>query len=450
MTAEIAILNRMGVALAADSAVTIGTKGGPKIYNTVNKLFALSKYEPVGIMIYGAAEFMTIPWEVVIKQYRSRLGQRRLPHLEDYVDSFLAFLSDSKNPLFHESLQEAYLAGYLTLVLSDVKDCIDRRVESVFESGNEITEDEVAEIVRESIEAKHSALSKADDLPETSASRARQILQTRKEVLRRVREEVFEKLPMSSKEIQRLRQVAALAIRKEQYQGGPYSGVVIAGFGEHEHYPSLYVYEVEGLIDGLLRYEKPERTVIGPEENAASIRPFAQGEMVDTFMQGLDPSYKDILAGFIHHVMDRMPKVLMDLPSCNLSEKGKRELVHQWQQESQELSDQFHNGLEMYAQQQFVQPVVELVASLPKDELAAMAEAFVNLTSFRRKVTPEAETVGGPIDVATITKGDGFIWIQRKHYFKPELNPHFFTNYYRDVTKGEHNGTAGKKSAKTG
>jgi hypothetical protein len=42
----------------------------------------------------------------------------------------------------------------------------------------------------------------------------------------------------------------------------------------------------------------------------------------------------------------------------------------------------------------------------------------------------DAETVGGPIDVAVLSKGDGFIWIKRKHYFKPELNPHFLTNYF--------------------
>lgn len=67
---------------------------------------------------------------------------------------------------------------------------------------------------------------------------------------------------------------------------------------------------------------------------------------------------------------------------------------------------------------------------LPKDELAAMAESLVNLTSFKRKVTLERETVGGPIDVAVISKGDGFVWIKRKHYFKPELNPQFLSKYY--------------------
>lgn len=58
MASELAVLNKLGVALAADSAVTIG--GGPalKIYDTVNKLFALSKRAPVGVMVYGNADFM--------------------------------------------------------------------------------------------------------------------------------------------------------------------------------------------------------------------------------------------------------------------------------------------------------------------------------------------------------------------------------------------------------
>ncbi len=40
----------------------------------------------------------------------------------------------------------------------------------------------------------------------------------------------------------------------------------------------------------------------------------------------------------------------------------------------------------------------------------------------RRRPT---ESVGGPIDVAVISKADGFIWIKRKHYFDPALNPRF-------------------------
>ena len=51
MTAEIAILNREAVALAADSAVTMIGSSGEKIFTSANKLFTLSKYHPVGIIV---------------------------------------------------------------------------------------------------------------------------------------------------------------------------------------------------------------------------------------------------------------------------------------------------------------------------------------------------------------------------------------------------------------
>jgi hypothetical protein len=62
---------------------------------------------------------------------------------------------------------------------------------------------------------------------------------------------------------------------------------------------------------------------------------------------------------------------------------------------------------------------------------------LVSLTSFKQKVSMDTETVGGAVDVAVISKGDGFIWIKRKHYFKPELNARFFANYFRGATIGE-------------
>jgi hypothetical protein len=52
-----------------------------------------------------------------------------------------------------------------------------------------------------------------------------------------------------------------------------------------------------------------------------------------------------------------------------------------------------------------------------------MAESLVNLTSLKRRVSLQEETVGGPVDVAVISRSDGFIWIKRKEYFRTELNP---------------------------
>jgi hypothetical protein len=102
----------------------------------------------------------------------------------------------------------------------------------------------------------------------------------------------------------------------------------------------------------------------------------------------------------------------------------------------EKLLQEFDSQMSDYRQTNHINPIAEAVGALPKDELAAMAESFVNLTSFKRKVSMEFETVGGPIDVAVISKGDGFIWIKRKHYFKAELNPHYFARYHTTPAKG--------------
>jgi len=78
MTAEIAIMNKNAIALATDSAVTMSGSANQKIFTSANKLFALSKYHPVGIMIYGNAIFMEVPWETIIKIYRNNLKKRNL------------------------------------------------------------------------------------------------------------------------------------------------------------------------------------------------------------------------------------------------------------------------------------------------------------------------------------------------------------------------------------
>ena len=66
MTAEIVIMNREAVALASDSAVTSISGSGSKIFTSANKLFSLSRYNPVGVMIHGNATLMGVPWEIEV------------------------------------------------------------------------------------------------------------------------------------------------------------------------------------------------------------------------------------------------------------------------------------------------------------------------------------------------------------------------------------------------
>lgn len=62
---------------------------------------------------------------------------------------------------------------------------------------------------------------------------------------------------------------------------------------------------------------------------------------------------------------------------------------------------------------------------MPYEELSNLCESLIKITSLKRKVQSDLETVRGDVDVAIITK-DGFIWTKRKHYFDANLNHQFF------------------------
>ena len=80
----------------------------------------------------------------------------------------------------------------------------------------------------------------------------------------------------------------------------------------------------------------------------------------------------------------------------------------------------------------YTDPLINTIASLSKEDMANLAKSLVELTSLVRRMSPSEETVGGPIDVAIVSKGDGFVWLNRKLYFDPKLNTNFINNYNDD------------------
>jgi hypothetical protein len=66
-------------------------------------------------------------------------------------------------------------------------------------------------------------------------------------------------------------------------------------------------------------------------------------------------------------------------------------------------------------------PVVQ--PAMPIQDAIDVAEFLVDSTIKFSRFTPGAATVGGPIEIAAITKHEGYRWIKRKYYFARELNP---------------------------
>ena len=176
-----------------------------------------------------------------------------------------------------------------------------------------------------------------------------------------------------------------------------------------------------------------EKAVIS-ETQVSNITPLAQTDVMQTFLFGINDS-------FISDIGKELPKQIqtgVDEIDSSFFAENKQQLV------KQELSRITSNIIEQIvkkAQEQYLLPITQSVATLPIEELALLAESMINITSLRRKVALDNNigTVGGPIDVAIISKCDGFIWLKRKHYFDRAYNPQYFYSHYMLAEKDDKN-----------
>ena len=426
MTAEVGVLNRLGVAMAADSAVSIGREAN-KIWTSAEKLFHLSHSAPVGIMVYGNANFVGIPWEIIVKEFRSELSDTRFDRVVQYAEFFFRFLRRNRM-LFPLDVRNQVVSELVTSLFEHLRGRVEEKLTREAEERDGLDKDDIGPIVDKFVSAHLKFIRRCPRIKGIGKKTIEEIRRRYSPKIRRARTEVFGKLPISAATSRKIASVA-LEMLSRHYLGPSQSGVVIAGFGEREALPSLYGYEVEEMVANHPRRVLTEDHRITPK-NGAAIIPFAQQDIVLTFLRGIDgdlathmrESTTSIFNGVISSILDEIgnvDKTLKNSLDAAVRPEGQRVLKNLFQEWDRQTV--FHWG-----------PIVEIVSSLPKDELAAMAEALVNLTKFRRRITPERETVGGPIDVAVITKGDGFVWIKRKHYFDPGLNPRVLARYTRE------------------
>lgn len=432
MTAEVAILNSSAIAIAADSAVTIGR--GKKIYNSALKVFSLSKVAPVGVMIYGNAGLLDVPWETIVKMYRRQLGTKTFPNLDAYARDFLEYLPRN-SLLFPGDLQDGWVRSNIAGYFLSIRDELSKAMEALFKDGKTVDESVTKATFGSIVERRHAHLSGLKQAADVDADWERTVGERFQDRASKIKEEVFEKLPQDDQTTARLHDIAVL-VHTRELMSDAHTGLVICGFGEADVYPALVTHLIDGVYEDRLKYRpRADKSVRVAKGSDCSIVPFAQEDMVSTFMEGMNPSIDRFVRKWLSEMFSQLPSLIPDADlagdlAARAAAKGK------YAQATEQLHARFLEQLQSHKRKQHIDPILNMVRVLPKDELAAMAEAMVNLTAFKRRMTDELETVGGPIDVAVISKGDGFVWVKRKHYFQPGLNQHFFANYFREFGDG--------------
>lgn len=426
MTAEVVALNKQCVALAADSAVTISQGAGSniKVFNTTNKLFALSRFRPVGIMVYSSAEIMGVPVETVIKEFRHRQQDKKYAHLEEYKKEFESFLA-TDDIIFSVDARNATLARIADSVVHEIYDNICERVNQLPSKGQSFNQT-IKKALLESVSIADQGLSRlpaalgVDDNSSNRSLVSKVVGNTIDNAIQNMESMLPIAVPRKIKQ-----QIRALIVehffRDVSTRGD--TGFVIAGFGEDNPFPCLRAFEFCCSIPALHKVRNRIDCDISSAGTTARIVPFAQKDTMHTFLGGIHPHYEGFISSFLESFLQEEQHALL---STTPQKNNEATLIKDI---GSRLQSKFKGEVNKFKKNRFIDPLMDIVESMPKEELAVVVEALVNLTSLKQKASLGSETVGGPTDVAVISKGDGFIWIKRKHYFDPLYNPGFMATY---------------------
>lgn len=398
MTSEILILTPSAVTLAADSAVTVGNR---KTYNGVNKLFMLSNNPPMGIMTYNLANFSNIPLETIIKEFRMEIKKEELNTVEEFRDRFKEYLEKLVSNSLYTSSFENELLNFIKPLKSNSLIINDIQFENIIKNiPPEWDYDSLGVNSKKIIEE----LNKNDE-------KFIEVIPN------------YEKLDNQDEILELFKKFFAYTQFSE-----PYTGIVIAGFNKDRLFPSYVEFNIHYLFDNLFTFkEENNQDLIGDD---ILVKPLAQDDVIDTFLGNMDKTTRSKLTSYVNMIHDAYSIYLKEAiaNNPNLNEDEKQKFVNEISKidsANNSLSNSFEEFLNQLKLEHST-PILESIAALPKEELSNLAESLIKITSLKRKVQPDLDTVGGPVDVAIITRGDGFIWTKRKHYFDGDLNPQFF------------------------
>ena len=419
MTSEVVLMNRSAVAMAADSAVTISGTNYLKTYQSVDKLFPLVEGQPIGVMIYNNAELMSTPWETIISLYRDQARGRSLDTLDQHAHDFIRFLSDNPE-LFPQDQQDTEFFKHVAVVLSIIAEDFDFQLRQLKESGQGRMREHVSAVFAYVVDELYgdllgnldgSARGRLDVFPEG----------TEDQLLRRYGAEIdeligslvqslkneFAVLTVANDTARKLREIAVMSVTQDAFFEH-YTGVVFAGFGRTEKFPSMRSFLTSTVVLGKLK-NRMDRAQDMTADSGPVIAPFAQDRMIRTFLTGMDAHLRMFLFGetlklsshLVSDIIGRAPgmndeqraRLLRDYSEGNLAGALKA----------------FFQSIDQFQYQIHTLPILRAVSVLPKKELGETAASLIKLNSFQQKVMNSIETVGGPISLATISRNEGMV-----------------------------------------
>lgn len=427
MTAVIGILNKKGVALAADSAITWSSQDSDeeKVTKNGNKMIRLSNAVPICVMTTGNADFMQTPWEIIARYYREHRGDIKHETVEACMHDFFRFIADHSLFIDHERVRYN-----IRKRLNNLFNYVDREIDEKYKQRNKEDVLKAPRGYQKAFESilkdlcknwlKHGISCQFHDYTLQDFQKYTKEIFDEYIQEQSYEEDDFIKLsPYSRTLLMVLRQPLEEALMTwystRQSKAGSHSELVFSGYGKKQDYPSLVSTVVCEGIDSRVNYHTlPEDVICLSDKHPVAICSFAQDDIIRSILHGIHKDFSNAIVNTIYRLFSPSGFAIFDTTDNGidyitlfdkLGEVKTEDIINNYKKDViryiRSNRRKWEKALEDYDLQ----------------SMAALAESLIDLTGFHRILTFQQEGVGGPVDVAVISKNDGFVWLNRKSWY---------------------------------
>ena len=396
MTSQLILLNGFGVALASDSAMTLGNK---RTYETAEKVIPLPSPHRLAVLHSGTVDLHGMPYSVLINEWATTLGSTPLRAVALYRQNFLSWLNDN-----HDWVGPTRVTDDFIFQLKDIYQIIWNRI-------NESIEDDDTEAIKaeKCLAIWNQYTNHYLGLPSLSHSGGDWISQAYQKVEKEIsdaRNYWFDDIPINLEINQQIDEFTRLFLERGHFDNR--AQLAFVGFGDKQLLPGYANVEISGILNDSLLYEFTDdqsAQSIG-NRNYFGICPIGQTSSIDLVLKGLD--YQLVSAATSAVMETLFPADEGDgHENTPTSEEEKEEL-------SSKIYSSIHKSFNSWSEKNYVQSLRGAISALPVASLAAVARSLIEVQSLSQTITGEMGTVGGPIDVATISRENGFQWVRHK------------------------------------
>jgi hypothetical protein len=413
LTSEVAMMNLYGVALGADSMVTMGRRaGGRTTQPTVQKISVINANAPIAAMINDNLYFAGVPWPLVFERFAAHCGEAPLT-FDAYRDRLIAFLADfdalsgmapadgSETDSFRY-----YVRGFLFAYRQKVG-LLAREFKAAIGEGLAFAalgqlRDEVLFLPDEGETDEDEAYDPVERERIEPTPRLVEFIETHlPDTLKNGLAFVFDDVEMPEAIVPALAELIVQSILVDWIPAfASDTQLILAGFGAGSITPSLLAMDIAGAFAGRLKYLVTDR-VDTHADRESFVKTFAQAQLGTAMMTGARPAFENMA---LHEARDTLlDLVFKALSRSRLSERAANNLAKDILMESQAALRRSLDRAKARHTDIFQDKFAPLLETADVETLARLARKFVEVTVLEHELL-RADTVGRPIRVVTLTR----------------------------------------------